>query len=150
MHGDDAGFHQVPNGVPGVETRLPLLLGEGVLGGRIDLQRFVELTSTNPARLYGLYPRKGTIAVGSDADLVVWDLFRPGEERTLTAEMLHSACDYTPYEGRSLRCWPALTLSRGRTVWRDGRFTGEAGQGRFLPCEPPRRPREDSPLAKWL
>jgi dihydropyrimidinase len=150
LHGDDAGFHQVPNGVPGVETRLPLLLGEGVLGGRFDVQRFVELTATNPARLYGLYPRKGTIAVGSDADLVVWDLYAPGEERTLDAAMLHSACDYTPYEGRKLRCWPALTLVRGRTVWRDGRFTGQAGDGRFLPCLPPRPPRGDSPIDKWL
>ena len=150
MHGDDAGFHQVPNGVPGVETRLPLLLSDGVLGGRIELQRFVELTATNPARLYGLYPRKGTIAVGSDADLVVWEMFAAGQERRLTASMLHSACDYTPYEGHSLRCWPALTLSRGRTVWRDGRFTARAGDGQFLPCLPPRAPRGDSPLAKWM
>jgi dihydropyrimidinase len=150
LHGDAAAFNQVPNGVPGVETRMPLLLGEGVLGGRIDMQRFVELTATNPARLYGLYPRKGTIAVGSDADLVIWQMFAPGEERTLTAAMLHSACDYTPYEGRALRCWPAVTLSRGRTVWRDGQFTGQAGDGQFLPCLPPREPRAGSPLAKWL
>jgi len=149
MAGDAAAFNQVPNGIPGVETRLPLLLGEGVLGGRIDLQRFVELTATNPARLYGLYPRKGTIAVGSDADLVIWQMFAPGEERRLSVEMLHSACDYTPYEGRQLRCWPAVTLSRGRTVWRDGQFTGHAGDGQFLPCLRPREPRDGSPLAKW-
>ena len=84
-----------------------------MLAGRIDIHRFVELTSTSPARLYGLYPKKGTIAIGSDADLVVWSVFEPGQELTLEHGMLHSAADYTPYEGRKLRAWPALTLSRG-------------------------------------
>ena len=148
--GEHAAFNQVPNGIPGVETRLPLLMSEGVLGGRIDIHRFVELTSTNPARLYGLYPKKGTLAVGSDADLVIWSMFAAGQEKTLTHAMLHSACDYTPYEGRSLRCWPAHTLSRGRTVWRDGVFSGHAGGGQFLPCLKPRIPDAGSPLAKWL
>nr|WP_315430558.1 dihydropyrimidinase [uncultured Albidiferax sp.] len=148
--GEQAPFNQVPNGIPGVETRLPLLLSEGVLGGRIDIHRFVELTSTNAARLYGLYPKKGTIAVGSDADLVVWNMFEPGQEKVLTHAMLHSACDYTPYEGQTLRCWPALTLSRGRTVWRDGVFTAQAGDGQFQPCLRPREPIKGSPLAKWL
>lgn len=148
--GPTAPFNLVPNGIPGVETRLPLLMSEGVLTGRIDLQRFVALTSTNPAKLYGLYPQKGTIAVGSDADLVIWEMYTPGQERQLKAEMLHSACDYTPYEGRSLRCWPAHTLSRGRTVWRDGVFTAQAGEGQFLPCLRPREPVAGSPLAKWL
>ncbi len=148
--GENAPFNQVPNGIPGVETRLPLLMSEGVLGGRIDIHRFVELTSTNPARLYGLYPKKGTIAVGSDADLVIWEMYGAGNERVLAHAMLHSACDYTPYEGRALRCWPAHTLSRGRTVWRDGVFTGQPGDGRFLPCLRPRQPDESSPLAKWL
>lgn len=148
--GEQAPFNQVPNGIPGVETRLPLLLSEGVLGGRIDIHRFVELTSTNAARLYGLYPKKGTIAVGSDADLVVWNMFEPGQEQVLTHAMLHSACDYTPYEGQALRCWPTLTLSRGRTVWRDGVFTAQAGDGQFQPCLRPREPINGSPLAKWL
>ena len=148
--GDQAAFNQVPNGIPGVETRLPLLLSEGVLEGRIDIHRFVELTATNPARLYGLYPKKGTIAVGSDADLVIWQMFEPGQEPALNHSMLHSACDYTPYEGRPLRCWPAHTLSRGRTVWRDGQFTAQPGDGQFQPCQRPREPRAGSPLAKWL
>ncbi len=148
--GDDAPFSRVPNGVPGVETRLPLLLSEGVLGGRIDIHRFVELTATNPARLYGLYPRKGTIAVGSDADLVLWSVFEKGQELRLAHDMLHSAADYTPYEGRSLRAWPALTLSRGRTVWREGRFLAQPGDGAFLPCQRPHAPRTSSPLDQWL
>ena len=148
--GDQAAFNQVPNGIPGVETRLPLLLSEGVLEGRIDIHRFVELTATNPARLYGLYPKKGTIAVGSDADLVIWQMFEPSQERALSHSMLHSACDYTPYEGRPLRCWPAHTLSRGRTVWRDGQFTARPGDGQFQPCLRPREPRAGSALARWL
>jgi dihydropyrimidinase len=148
--GDDAPFSRVPNGVPGVETRLPLLLSEGVLGGRIDIHRFVELTATNPARLYGLYPKKGTIAVGSDADLVLWSVFEPGQELRLEHGMLHSAADYTPYEGRSLRAWPALTLSRGRTVWRDGQFLAQPGDGAFLPCQRPNAQRSNSPLDQWL
>ncbi|HET8747101.1 MAG TPA: dihydropyrimidinase [Ramlibacter sp.] len=131
--GEEASFRHIPNGIPGLETRLPLLYSEGVLGGRITLQKFVELTATNPAKAYGLHPRKGTIAVGSDADLVVWD------ERELTVDngALHHAVDYTPYEGMRLKAWPGLTLSRGQVVW-DGRsFTGQAGRGKFLPCGAP-------------
>ncbi len=132
--GTGASFHKVPNGVPGVETRLPLLFSEGVLKGRIDLNQFVRLTSTNAAKLYGLYPRKGTIAVGSDADLVIWDTDTPV---TITNSMLHHACDYTPYEGMELTAWPALTLSRGKTVWRDGEMCAEPGHGQFVACERP-------------
>jgi dihydropyrimidinase len=131
--GEEVPFRHIPNGIPGLETRLPLLYSEGVLGGRITLQKFVELTATNPAKAYGLHPRKGTIAVGSDADLVAWD------ERELAVDnaRLHHAVDYTPYEGMQLKAWPGLTLSRGEVVW-DGRaFTGEAGRGRFLPCGKP-------------
>jgi len=134
LHGPGGGFHQVPNGIPGVETRLPLLFSEGVLAGRIDINRFVQLTSTNAAKLYGLYPRKGTIAIGSDADLVVWDT---GVTRTIRNDELHHAADYTPYEGRDVRAWPALTLSRGMTVWADGKFLGRAGHGQFLRCDRP-------------
>jgi dihydropyrimidinase len=131
--GGEVPFRHIPNGIPGLETRLPLLYSEGVLGGRITLQKFVELTSTNPAKAYGLHPRKGTIAVGSDADLVVWD------ERALTVTngALHHAVDYTPYEGMPLKAWPGLTLSRGEVVWDGQRFTGQAGRGRFLPCGTP-------------
>lgn len=132
-HGQQAPFRHIPNGIPGLETRLPLLYSEGVLAGRITLQKFVELTSTNPAKAYGLHPRKGTIAVGADADLVVWD------ERDCVVDnaRLHHAVDYTPYQGMRLKAWPALTLSRGETVWDGARFTGRAGAGRFLPCGTP-------------
>ena len=95
--GDKAPFHAIPNGVPGLEARLPLLFSEGVGAGRITLEQFVALTATNAARIYGLYPRKGTIAVGSDADIVIWD---PDLEVTITAAMLHDNMHYTPSEGR--------------------------------------------------
>jgi dihydropyrimidinase len=131
--GEEVPFRHIPNGIPGLETRLPLLYSEGVLGGRITLQKFVELTATNPAKAYGLHPRKGTIAVGSDADLVVWD------ERDVTVDnaALHHAVDYTPYEGMRLKAWPGLTLSRGEVVWDGREFKGQAGRGRFLPCGQP-------------
>jgi dihydropyrimidinase len=131
--GQEVPFRHIPNGIPGLETRLPLLYSEGVLAGRITLQKFVELTATNPAKAYGLHPRKGTIAVGSDADLVVWD------ERALTIDngQLHHAVDYTPYEGMQLKAWPGLTLSRGEVVWDGKSFTGAAGRGKFLPCGTP-------------
>jgi len=130
--GEEVAFRHIPNGIPGLETRLPLLYSEGVLGGRISVNRFVELTSTNPAKAYGLHPRKGTIAVGSDADLVIWD------ERELVVRNadLHHDVDYTPYEGHALRAWPALTIARGDVVW-DGQFRGSAGRGRFLACGRP-------------
>ncbi len=131
--GEEVPFRHIPNGIPGLETRLPLLYSEGVLGGRITLQKFVELTSTNPAKAYGLHPRKGTIAVGSDADLVIWD------ERDVKIDnaRLHHAVDYTPYQGMQLRAWPGLTLSRGEVVWDGEKFTGTAGRGKFLPCGTP-------------
>ena len=130
--GREVPFRHIPNGIPGVETRLALLYSEGVLGGRITLNRFVELTSTNPAKAYGLHPRKGTIAIGSDADLVIWD----ERELVLDNAMLHHAVDYTPYAGRTLRAWPGVTLVRGEVVW-DGSFHPRAGRGRFLACGAP-------------
>ncbi|PYM88600.1 MAG: dihydropyrimidinase [Candidatus Rokuibacteriota bacterium] len=133
-HGDGAPFTKVPNGVPGLETRLPILFSEGVNKGRIDLATFVALTATNPAKLYGLYPRKGTLAVGSDADLVIWDSDR---DVTITNDLLHHNCDYTPYEGMRVRGWPALVLSRGEVVVDEGKLTAEPGQGHFLKCERP-------------
>jgi dihydropyrimidinase len=131
--GAEAPFRHIPNGIPGLETRLALLYSEGVLAGRITLQKFVELTSTNPAKAYGLHPRKGSIAVGSDADLVIWD------ERDVVVrnDQLHHAVDYTPYEGMRLKAWPGLTLSRGEVVWDGRNFTGRAGRGRFLACGTP-------------
>lgn len=152
--GPEAPFSKVPNGIPGIETRLPLLMSEGVMGGRIDLQRFVALTATNAAKLYGLYPRKGTIAVGSDADLVVWN---QGERFTLTNTMLHHAVDYTPYEGMELQAWPALTISRGAVVWDgkpgSGSLLDAPGRGQFLRCEAPvtaRPPARPGAKRRWL
>jgi dihydropyrimidinase len=132
-HGDDASFERIANGIPGVETRMPLLWSEGVLKGRISAQQFVALTSSNAARLYGMAPRKGTIAVGADADLVIWN---DGLDLRLDNRMLHHNVDYTPYEGMHLQAWPALTLSRGEVVF-DGEPRLEPGRGRFLRCERP-------------
>jgi len=122
----------VPNGVPGLEVRLPLLFSEGVNKGRISLAKFVSLSATNAAQLYGLYPRKGTIAVGADADLAIWD---PNKEVTITQKMMHDAMDYTPYEGKVVKGWPTVTLLRGEPVFENGEFVGERGKGRFLRCD---------------
>ncbi len=135
--GQQVPFAYIPNGIPGLETRLPLLFSAGVMDGRITPQRFVELTATAPARAYGLYPRKGTIAIGADADLVVWDRFAPGEERVIRNRDLHHAVDYTPYEGQRVKGWPAITVARGEIVWDGHRPQGAAGRGRFLECGPP-------------
>src|SRR5499427_6725828 len=129
--GDRTTFPEIANGVPGIELRLPLLFSEGVRQGRLDLNAFVAVTATNHAKLYGLYPRKGTIAVGSDADIAVWD---PEREIEITAGMLHDNTGYTPYEGRRLRGWPVTVLSRGRIIVEDGTFTAARGSGAFLPC----------------
>src|SRR6202022_2331429 len=129
--GDKTTFKDTANGVPGIELRLPLLFSEGVGKGRLDLNAFVALTATNHAKLYGLYPRKGTIAVGSDADIAIWD---PERETTITAGMLHDNVGYTPYEGRKLRGWPVMVVSRGRIVVEDGSLTAPRGSGAFLPC----------------
>jgi dihydropyrimidinase len=134
IRGTHASFRYVPNGVPGIETRLPLLFSAGVIGGRLDLTKFVALTATNPARIYGLYPRKGTLAIGSDADIVVWD---PERVAVIANERLHHAVDFTPYEGMSVTGWPIVTISRGEVVWRDGQVTASPGRGQFLHCGTP-------------
>jgi dihydropyrimidinase len=134
LGGEEPSFEYIPNGIPGLETRLPLLFSEGVMGGRLSLQQFVALTATNPARLYGLYPKKGTIAIGADADLVIWDT---STKRTITNSMLHHEVDYTPYEGIEVGAWPATTLSRGRVVWDGTNYLGTAGGGEFLKCGRP-------------
>lgn len=146
-HGEQASFDKIANGIPGVETRMALLWSEGVRTGRITPQTFVALTSTHAAELYGLYPRKGSIAIGADADLVIWD-----DDRvfTLTNDMLHHNVDYTPYAGMQLSSWPAMTFSRGDIVW-DGEPRGEQGRGQFLACERPgpaqiRRRKSELPL----
>ena len=122
-------FRWVPNGIPGVETRLPILFSEGVAKGRISLNRFVELTSTNHAKLYGLYPKKGSIGVGFDADIVLWD---PNRQETIRQEILHHGADYTPWEGFEVTGWPVLTLLRGRVVAENGVIVGEKGRGQIL------------------
>ena len=130
-HGDKTTFKDVANGVPGIELRLPLLFSEGVGQGRLDLNQFVALTATNHAKLYGLYPKKGTIAVGSDADIAIWD---PARETTVSWGMLHDNVGYTPYEGRHLHGWPVTVLSRGRTIVDNGALAAPRGSGNFLPC----------------
>ncbi|HLY46790.1 MAG TPA: dihydropyrimidinase [Stellaceae bacterium] len=130
-HGDKTTFKDTANGVPGIELRVPLLFSEGVGKGRIDLNRFVALTATNHARLYGLYPKKGTIAIGSDADIAIWD---PAKEVTIAHAMLHDNVGYTPYEGRHIKGWPVTIISRGRVIIDDGRLQAERGSGHFLPC----------------
>lgn len=127
--GPNPPFRKVANGVPGLETRLPLLFSEGVMTGRIDLQRFVALTATNNARLYGLYPRKGSIAIGGDADIAIWD---PDRKRVLRNQDLHHNVDYTPYEGRTITGWPETVLSRGEVIVADGALRAAPGRGRFL------------------
>ncbi|HEU0155400.1 MAG TPA: dihydropyrimidinase, partial [Stellaceae bacterium] len=112
-HGERTTFKEIANGVPGIELRLPLLFSEGVQQGRLDLNQFVALTATNHAKIYGLYPKKGTIAVGGDADIAIWD---PEREVTVTSAMLHDNVGYTPYERRHLHGWPETVLSRGRIV----------------------------------
>ncbi|WP_428248573.1 dihydropyrimidinase [Ferrovibrio sp.] len=132
--GANPPFSKIPNGIPGLETRLALLYSEGVLKGRISPQRFVALTATNAARLYGLYPRKGTIAVGTDADLVLWD---DGSPRRIENARLHHNVDYTPYEGIEVSAWPGLVLSRGEVVAEAGEPVGRQGRGQFLRCARP-------------
>jgi len=126
-------FAKIPNGMPGVETRMHLMY-EGVREGRISLNRFVEITSTAPAKIFGLYPRKGTVAVGCDADLVVWD---PNKKFELSHANLHMKVDYAAYEGKTVIGAPTHVLSRGRVVVEDDklgrqRWNGKAGQGQFI------------------
>jgi dihydropyrimidinase len=128
-----SSFACIPNGIPGLETRLPLLFSAGVNEGRIDLCQFAALTATNAAKMYGLYPRKGSIAIGADADLAIWD---PERDVMITNAMLHHNVDYTPYEGVRVRGWAVTTISRGEVVWSDGEFQAALGRGRFLACDP--------------
>lgn len=125
-------FNQIPGGAPGVETRVPLIYHFGVNQRRLSLNQFVNVTSTAAARLFGLYPRKGTIAPGADADLVLFD---PNQQVTVSADTLHQNCDYTPYEGMRLEGWPRTVLSRGEVIVRDGQFVGFEGRGQYLKRE---------------
>ncbi|HKO58645.1 MAG TPA: dihydropyrimidinase [Thermoanaerobaculia bacterium] len=122
-------FSKIPNGGPGVEHRMSLVYNGGVVGGRISVNRFVEITSTSAARIFGLFPRKGTIAVGSDADIVIFD---PDEEMTISAATHHMNVDYSCYEGMKVRGVTKTVLSRGALVIEEGQYVGRAGQGQFL------------------
>jgi dihydropyrimidinase len=122
-------FTKIPNGGPGVEHRMSLIYSGGVAGGRFSVNRFVELVSTTPAKLFGLYPRKGTIAVGSDADLVIFD---PTRKHTISAKTHHMRVDYSMFEGIEVTGMPVAVLSRGRIVVEGDKFLGKAGQGEFL------------------
>ncbi len=123
-------FSRIPNGVPGVETRMTVVYDGGVRNGRISLNRFVELMSTAPAKLFGLFPRKGTIAVGSDADIVIFD---PNEAHTLSAATQHSDCDFTLFEGHHVHGKVKKVLLRGELLVDDGQWVGKTGQGRYVP-----------------
>lgn len=129
VQGDNASFRVVPNGMPGLATRMPVVFSEGVQSGRITLNQFVALTATNAAKLYGLYPQKGTIAVGSDADFAIWD---PNREVVISNRLLHHNVDYTPFEGRLVRGWPMQVYSRGELVCRDFQVTAAPGRGKFI------------------
>ncbi len=126
-------FSRIPGGAPGIETRLPLLYSHGVRTGRLTLQRWVEVCCTEPARRFGLAPRKGTLALSADADVVVFD---PERSVTLSFETLHQNVDYCPYEGWDVQGYPVTVLSRGEVIVRDGNFVAKAGRGRFLPTSP--------------
>ncbi len=122
-------FTKIPNGGPGVEHRMSLIYNGGVATGKISLNRFVEIVSTNAARIFGLFPRKGTIAVGSDADIVIFD---PNEEMTISAKTHHMNVDYSCYEGMRVRGVTKTVLSRGKVVIEEGKYVGKAGNGKFL------------------
>jgi dihydropyrimidinase len=130
--GKDA-FTQIPNGIPGIEERVNLLYTYGVKRGNLDMHRFVDAASTRPAKLFGLFPRKGTVAVGSDADLVIYD---PSYRGILSAKTQHTNNDYNGFEGMEVDGRPSTVTVRGRVQVRDGKFIGERGRGRLLKREP--------------
>ncbi|WP_323991853.1 dihydropyrimidinase [Nguyenibacter sp. L1] len=140
-HGRDADFSLIPNGMPGLGTRMPVLFHAGVNSGRISLTDFVRLTATAPARRYGLYPRKGTIAPGSDADLVLWD---PARQVRITNDLFQGNIDYTPYEGLHVTGWPVMVMARGAVAVQHGQLLRAPTAGRFLrPEHPTAHPADD-------
>lgn len=126
-------FRKIPYGMPGVETMLPVMYHYGVHEKRFTVNRFVQLVSTNPAKLFGLYPKKGAIAVGSDADLVIFD---PLAKRKIDWKKMATNCDWSPFQGFELTGAPVMTISRGTVVARDGKFVGKIGHGKFVPRKP--------------
>ncbi|GHU86999.1 dihydropyrimidinase [Spirochaetia bacterium] len=122
-------FTQCPSGAPGIEERIPLMFSEGVMKKRISLRRFTDLCAANPAKIFGMYPQKGVIKEGSDADMVIMD---PHKKWTLRQDILHSNVDYSAYEGMELIGYPEYTISRGDIVAHNGEFTGTVGRGKFI------------------
>jgi dihydropyrimidinase len=129
INGTDPDFKAIPNGMPGLEARLPLLFDAMVSQGRLGLEKFVALSATEPAKIYGLHPRKGEIVIGADADIAIWD---PKRKVTISAALMHDLAGYSPYEGRTVTGWPVTVLSRGRVIVDDGRLRAMPGSGRFL------------------
>ncbi|EES50216.1 dihydropyrimidinase [Clostridium botulinum] len=122
-------FTKCPNGAPGIEERIPLIFSEGVMNGRISINKFVDLCCTKPAKIFGLYPKKGTIQVGSDGDIVIID---PQKEVIMSNSNLHSNVDYSAYEGIKVKGYPIMTISRGKIIVRDNKFIGKKGYGKFI------------------
>jgi len=122
-------FYKIPGGLPGIEARLSMMYSEGVLKNRITTERLAEITSANPAKAYGLFPKKGAVMVGSDADLVVFD---PEKEMVITGEASHDMADWSPFDGWKVQGVPQITISKGKVIVKNGEFTGKAGDGSFL------------------
>jgi len=122
-------FTKIPNGGPGIEHRMSLIYSGGVAAGRFSVNRFVEITSSTPAKLFGLYPRKGTIAVGSDADIVIFD---PKRTHTISRKTHHMRVDYSMFEGIKVTGMPEVVMSRGRVLLEKGKFEAKPGSGQFV------------------
>ena len=133
INGEDAPFRDIPNGVPGLAARLPIVFSEGVAKGRITASDFVRLVSTRPAEIFGLHPQKGSLMPGADADLVLWD---PARRVTITQALMQQTIDYTPYEGLEVTGWPVATILRGEIAMQDGQVLAQPGSGRYLPVGP--------------
>ena len=131
--GPNPPFNKIANGMPGIAMRAPLLMSEGVRKGRISLNQFVALTATNGAKLFGMHPSKGTIAIGADADIAIWN---PDETRVVTAADMHDAMDYTPFEGMEVTGWPEAMITRGRVALAGGELRAARGDGAFVPRAP--------------
>jgi len=128
--GETPHFKQIPNGLPGLGARLPLLFDEMVSKGRFDVNKFVQWTTTEPAKIYGLHPKKGTLAIGSDADIAIWD---PDKSVTFTDEIVKDRSGYTPWKGRTVKGWPITVLLRGQVLVENDTLRATPGSGRFLP-----------------
>src|SRR5437763_14742892 len=127
--GKTSTFKQIPNGMPGLQARLPVVFDEMVSRGRFDVSKFVEWTSTNPAKIYGLYPRKGTLAIGSDADIAIWD---PKKSVTFSDGTVKDKAGYTQWKGRIVKGWPTTVLLRGEVLVENEKLRAKAGSGQFL------------------